>query len=268
MRTPLASALVLSVSALVAACSVAPEDAERTGTSHEALRRLGSLDDAPPVVIADPPPPPPSTPKPPKVNVTNLGDLVAVDAPPAACTPITRFDLRRKTRACEDLPGAYAENGSTYVPGTGGRFRVGHLLGPNAPASLAARACSYTWLPDACAAPDKAKLLVEADEDLDQRPDCAASPAACAVATANVATKAPSKIPNGPGRCDVCGFASSSTMWVVLPPEWHGFSYQLAGDTTLHNVFLDRSVDSPAVVEVDLGAPVADQDVGLQLAIE
>lgn len=268
-----ASLLLAASVALVGAC--ASNDAATdgpVGETQEALAR--QLVDRDGTLGSRPPPPPPK----PDAGVDAGGKWIkVVDVASGAVLATScekkRFDLRRKTRACEDLPGAYVENGVTFVPGAGGRFRVGRLLaGTTAPAALQAKACSFTWEPASCGAPDTAKLLVTTNEKLSPRPDaCLSRPGACGVVATLPSTRFPSVIPNGPGRCEVCGFATQRSMWVVLPPEWNGFSYQLAGEMTQRFVFLEPSAtpsDEPSVVEVDLGYDVADQDVSILPAIE
>ncbi|MDB4935720.1 MAG: hypothetical protein JWP87_2692 [Labilithrix sp.] len=278
MRTLLAASILAASSAvLLSACS-SPEqndstpgsESEDTRSTSEALARRG-VDTAPRgggLIIVDPVPDA-GGPK------GSSGGLVwnggAVFAPPTCIGTQVRYDVRRKSRTCEDLPGAYVDaNGATLVPGTGGRFRVGRLLeGTSAPDVFKAKACIYTWEPDACAGPDKGKLLIEAEEDLQERSsDCITNPASCGIKPASPSPyRVPHVIPNGPGRCEVCGFATNRSLWAVLPQNWSGFSYKLASDTTSHYVYNDRpaslvqSTDQSIGVEITLPADVADQDV-------
>lgn len=263
MRTAYAaSSLALSAVVLLSACSSSDPGVDDVDHASEALTVRGG---------GSPPPPPK---KKPTVTVP-IGGAFEVLADPPACSPKQRFDLRRKTRACENLPGAVKQGDVWFIPGAGGKFRVGQLLaGTSAPPALQQKACIYTWEPDVCAAPDKAKLLVEATENLLLRPSvCVTNPAACSVATTIPATHGPSINPNGGGRCEVCGYAGNHSMWVVLPPDWNGFRYQLAGSQTLNYVFLPAPAvgETPAsVVEVELGAGVnvAAQDLDLMQAFE
>jgi hypothetical protein len=283
MRTLFAaSTLALFAAVPLLACSSSnPLNAEDTSTTSEALARRGDLDPLPrkPVTV-DAGAPDTGTHdagyRGPfgNIQVPNVGVLSSEIPPP--CSPDERFDLRRKTRTCEDLPNAYVENGVTFVPGNGGRFRVGRLLtGTTAPPSLQNRACIYTWEnAGSCAAPDKAKLLVEATEDLSARPSiCVTNPAACVINNTLPATHPPHAVPNGPGRCEVCGLATNRSLWVVLPPQWRAFEYQLAGEQVSHFVFLDELPNPPAptddvvVLEVALPTDVAEQDVEIDPAV-
>lgn len=276
MRTLFAaSALVLFSTVVLSACSSAPDaSSEDTASTSEALAIRG-VDTAPPTKGTRPPPPlpPPDAGTPDPGPHHPLGGIVRggkadVLAQGDVCYPKTRFDLRRKTRSCEDLPGAYVQGGVTFVPGSGGKYRVGRLLaGTAAPAVLQARACIYTWEPDSCAAPDSSKLLLESTEKVAERPStCLTNPASCGITVTPPATHPPHSIPNGPGRCDVCGFGTNRTLWVVLPPTWSNFSYQLQGEQTNHYVFMseapvETSAEEPVVVEVELPYEVVDQDV-------
>jgi len=268
MRTLFAASLALLSAVLLSACSSSDPGSEDTDfeSTADPLSR-GSK------VVVDPPPPPP--PKGPKHVLPLHGGVLA--PPNAVCAGKQRFDLRRQTRSCEDLPGAYLQGGATLVPGTGGHFRVGRLLaGTSAPAVLQAKACSYTWEPDSCAEPDKSKLLVETAENLVERsPSCLTNPAACGPATAAPSPpRFPSVIPNGTGRCDVCGFGTGRSLWVVLPQYWPGFRFTLANESTPRYVYIDppadasQALDETTVVEVPLPFDVIDQDVSLVVAYD
>jgi hypothetical protein len=274
MRTLLAaSILAVSSAVLLSACSSAEptdEGGEGTASSSEALARRG-VDTAPTGggrIIVDPAPDAGVPPKGPKTPLNpRVGDLVLA---PACIGTQVRYDLRRQTRSCEDLPGAYVDNGATLVPGTGGHFRVGRVFeGTSAPEALKAKACIYTWEPDACAAPDTAKLLVEPTEDLLERTnECITNPASCGIKPASPSPfRVPHSIPNGPGRCEVCGFAANTSLWAVLPQNWSGISYRLAGQSTPTYVYNDRpaafvaTTDESVGVEIALPANVSAQDV-------
>jgi hypothetical protein len=278
MRTLLAASILAASSAvLLSACSGSESpidsqsDSEDTASTSEALARRGiatSPGAGGDLVIVDPAPDAGVPPKGPKALFPGIGDSVL--APPTCIGTKVRFDLRRTTRACEDLPGAYLENGVTLVHASGGHFRVGRLLdGTSAPDALKSRACIYTWEPDACAGPDKAALLVEATEDLQLRsPDCITNPASCGIKPATPSPfRVPHVIPNGPGRCEVCGYATNRSLWAVLPQNWSGFSYRLANESTTQYVYNDppaglvQSTDSSIGVEIALPADVAAQDV-------
>lgn len=282
MRTVLeASTLAMFSAVLLSACASADagasgsdSDARDTASTSEALARRGTGADAPSGnrVVVDPPPPPPS----PTSRFPQLAATPGVLAP--ICTAAARrFDLRRKTRTCEDLPGAYVADGATLVPGDGGHYRVGRLLaGTSAPAVIQAKACIYTWEPDSCAAPDTAKLLLETGEAPTERPaSCISDPASCGPSVVPASPfRVPRVIPNGPGRCEVCGFATNQTMWVVLPDGWRGFQYKLASEPAPRFVYLDPPADpaqAPAdatVIEVPLDTSVPDQDVSLAPAYQ
>lgn len=84
-------------------------------------------------------------PKTPSVILGGHGGVVRPTAVDPVCHGKERFDLRRATRSCEDLPGAYVKPGVMFVPGAGGRYRVARLLAAtSAPAALQAKVCSYT----------------------------------------------------------------------------------------------------------------------------
>jgi hypothetical protein len=270
MSSTRALAVVFASSSLffAAACSSAPDDSDAYESSEDGLSRRGVESDPP--VKTQPPPKPPKPPVKPPVVKPGAGVLDPVSPGGITCTA-TRHDLRRKSRTCEALPGAVVIGGVTYVPGTSGRFRVERLLaGTTAPEALLEKACIYTWEPDQCSAPDTSKLLVEPDEDLVVRSDaCSAGTNSCGVVTAPPTTKPPGVIPNGTGRCEVCGFAANRGMWVVLPAQWRGFQYQLAGEMQAKYVYLDVPPSTEAtVVSVDLGYDVAAQDVSIIPAIE
>ena len=277
MRTLLAaSTLAIFSAVLLPACASA--DSARSGTdadvdpggmasTSEALARRGI--GAPAAtgnqVIVDPPPPPSRFP--PLGAVATAGVLA-----PVCEAPARRFDLRRRSRSCEDLPGAVVVNGVTSIPGAGGHYVVGRLLeGTSAPPVLQAKACIYTWEPDSCAAPDVAKLLLEPGEAPTERPaSCISDPASCGPSVVPTAPfRVPHIIPNGPGRCEVCGFATNRSLWVVLPDGWRGFQYKLASASAPSFVYLDPPADpaqapaDPTVIEVPLGESVVDQDVSL-----
>ena len=280
MRTLFAASSLAVSAVLLAACSsesTSDPASEETASTSEALARRGiaTSPSAGGSVIVDPGP---GTGVPPKrrpgVFVPAGGGVLA---PPECVGTPQRFDLRRISRSCEDLPGAYVQNGATLVPGNGGHFRVARLLeGTSAPDALKAKACIFTWEPDACAAPDKAKLLVEPTEHLDERPaTCVTNPGSCGIKPAATAPyRIPHVIPNGSGRCEVCGFASNRSMWVVLPQYWRGFKFQLANQSVTQYVYIDppasavQSTDETTAVEVTLPDDVADQDVKLDPAYQ
>ena len=292
MRNHLAASTLAILSAvLLSACASndgagsadSADNADDTSSTSQALARRGSEPAASSGnhVIVDPPSPP-TPPTPPHFNGLGLAPGSVVLGPICAAPP-RRFDLRRKTRSCEDLPGATVVDNATLVPGVGGHYRVGRLLdGTSAPPVIQAKACIYTWEADDCAAPDTAKLLLETGEALTERPDiCITNPAACAPTVVPTSPfRTPHVIPNGPGRCEVCGFAADKSLWVVLPDGWRGFQYKLPTDTEPHFVYLNPpatpatsttpapTTPAPAttdttVIEVPLDASVADQDVSL-----
>ncbi len=251
----------LSLTSLVAAvavsaCSATPvDDVDQSG---DALSRRG----------VDPAPPPPAPPRPPRPP------HVVVPAQPAAeqiapCSGVVRFDVRRATRACEDLPGSAPSGDAVVVPGAGGHFVVGRLLaGTSAPQALQDRACSYTWVPDACAQPDVSKLLVEPREDLVRRPSiCASAPASCGFKSVPLTSVPPRAIPNGTGRCEVCGFAQGRSMWAILPSDWNGFRFTIHDESRF--VAGDQGAYLGGLVEVplDLDDELEGQDVELEPAI-
>jgi hypothetical protein len=261
MRTLLAAstcALFLAVPLVLSACAPSdPTFSEEASSTSEALAIKGAEVTPPPTKkkIALPP-----------VHGGNVGVY-----DPGPCSGKVRFDLRRATRSCEDLPGAYVEGGVTFVPGNGGRFRVGRLLaGTAAPAALQDKACSFTWEPTSCAPPDKAKLLLVPEpggERLQERTSaCLNDPAACKVVATFPGNHTPARffIPNGPGRCEVCGYASNRSLFVVLPPSLTGFDYRLAGEPVRY-VYLDAQTlsEEPSVIEVQLDHDVVDQDVSI-----
>lgn len=281
MRTLLAaSTLAMFTAVLLPACASADANGAGAGTdvdpgntasTAEALARRGSGVAAPTgnQGIVDPPPPPHH----PTLGVVATGGLLA----PVCEAPARRFDLRRRTRSCEDLPGAVTVNGVTTVPGTGGHYVVGRLLeGTSAPPVIQAKACIYTWQPDGCAAPDVAKLLLEPGEAPTERPaTCISDPASCGASVVPTAPfRVPHIIPNGPGRCEVCGFATNRSLWVVLPDGWRGFQYRLSSASAPSYVYLDPPADpaqapaDPTVIEVPLDESVVDQDVSLGAAYQ
>jgi len=286
MRNLLAASTLAILSAvLLSACASADstaaadgtDDANDTSSTSQALALRGTTTTATTTnqVVVDPPPPsPPPTYLPPHGLVTTGGLLAPLCSTPA---PTRRFDLRRKTRSCEDLPGAYVVDNTTFIPGNGGHYRVGRLLdGTGAPPVIQAKACIYTWEPDNCAAPDTSKLLLEPDEALTERPAiCISNPASCAPTVVPTSPfRVPHVIPNGPGRCEVCGFATNNSLWVVLPDGWTGFQYKLPTDTAPRYVYLDPST-TPAqattdatVIQVPLDATVVDQDVEVAPAFQ
>lgn len=258
MRTAFAaSTTALFTAVLLAGCASSDATSEDVDSTSDELAIRG-------IVVT----PPVKKVKPPLVG--GIGGGMVADPNPPACSSQARFDLRRKTRSCEDLPGAYVEGGVTFVPGTGGRYRVGRLLaGTAAPESIQAKACSYTWEPSTCVAPpDTAKLLVEPEpnERLHERPStCLTNPASCASVKVPETTRVPVSwfIPTGPGRCDVCGYAKDRSIFVVLPPYYRGFDYTLAGEPTRY-VFLDNAQSAePSIVEVQLDHDVLEQDVSI-----
>jgi hypothetical protein len=277
MRTLLAASILAASSAvLLSACASANPDApdgpdgEQTAETSEALvaRGAGSAASAGgDHVIVDPAPDPGV--KPPKQLGVHFGGGVL--APPTCIGTQVRFDIRRKTRSCEDLPGAYVDGtGAVLVPGTGGHFRVGRLLASTSvPETFKEKACMYTWEPDACAGPDKPKLLVEPGENLDERPaSCISNPESCAIKPATPEPfRIPHVIPNGPGRCEVCGFATNRSFFAILPTNM-SFSFRLANETTSRFVYVTQPpgvVDAAPVTLVEVALPydVADQDVDL-----
>lgn len=251
--------------------SGADVDPGDTASTSEALAPRGSgvTASSGDTVVVDPPP----RPHHPPLGAVAVGGLLA----PVCAAPARRFDLRRATRSCEDLPGAVVAGGVTSIPGTGGHYVVGRLLeGTSAPAALQAKACIYTWEPDTCAAPDVARLLLEPGEAPTERPaTCISNPASCGPSVVPTAPfRVPHVIPNGPGRCEVCGFASNRSLWVVLPDGWRGFQYRLTSASTPSFVYLDPPADpaqAPAdvtVIEVPLDESVVDQDVSLGAAYQ
>lgn len=193
-----------------------------------------------------------------------VGPIATVVAPSTQWCGTTRFDLRRLTRTCEDLPGAVVEAGVTYVPGASGRFAVERpLAGTSAPASLQDKTCAFTWEPVGCAPPDTSVLLVEEPADggareqlVPRAPGCHYLPGGCNISTP------PPKVdggnPTGLGRCEVCGFAANDHLWAVLPADWKSFSYW-AGD---QRRFVQLSAPQD-FYEADLGTSVQAQDVTL-----
>ena len=285
MRTLVAASTLAMFSAvLLSACASADSadsadstgadpDPNDTASTSQALARRGSgvAASSGDKVIVDPPPPPP--PRFPPLGIAPGSGLLA----PVCASPVRRFDLRRKTRSCEDLPGAYVAGGATLIPGAGGHYRVGRLLeGTGAPPVIQAKACIYTWEADGCAAPDTAKLLLEPGEAPTERPaTCISNPASCGPSVVPASPfRVPHIIPNGPGRCEVCGFATNRSLWVVLPDGWRGFQYKLASEPAPRFVYLDPPADpaqapvDATVIEVPLDAAVVDQDVSLSPAYQ
>lgn len=259
--------LALSLTAAlvgIGACTQTSGDAEDTGRVQDGLKRLDHVDEGREVRPLKPLHPiQPSQPGRPGVLAP---PSLSTYVPVPACS-LTRFDVRRLTRSCEDLPGAVVEGGNTYVPGEGGRFKVERpLANTTAPASLQQKTCSYVWEPAACGAPpDTARLLLEEPDPSDvekpfeqlvpRRPGCEQlGPGGC-----DVKTPAPAidgGIPTGLGRCEVCGFVSGNHLWAVLPADWKSFSYR-AGDVR-KSVQLTSSQE---FYEVELPTFVADQNV-------
>jgi hypothetical protein len=256
MRTRLATFSVLALLALTNACGT--DVGEDAASSADGLARVG-IEPAPPPVKRPPPPKPPIYDPP--VTVLDPGSTV--------CSPV-RFDVRRAVRSCEDLPGAVVENGVTFVPGTGGRFRVERILaGTTVPASIQAKTCSYTWEPQGCADVDKPKLLLAPNETLLQRPAKCLTPGKCGMKATLWSRKFPGRIPNGIGRCPTCGITSNNHLYAVLPEDGV-FRYQITdfgGTTTMYWIYTDElpatTVEDAVVVDIELPVPVPDQDVEL-----
>jgi hypothetical protein len=207
---------VLPLAMLVVACA-SSSDAEEADESTDALRRQ-DVDPSPPI----PKPKPDAG----KSDATIIKPPIA-PLNPGVLAPVepwcgeTRFDLRRVTRLCEELPGAFVENGVTYVPGTNGRFKVERTLATtSAPEAAKAKTCSFIWQPKQCGAvPDTDKLLIESPKEqiVPRLPGCQYLPPT----TSGCYFVAPpphvdGSIPTGLGRCEVCGFAANDHMWAVL----------------------------------------------------
>jgi hypothetical protein len=256
-RRPLLLASLFAAVA-VSACTSAPaDDVEESG---QTLSRRGTEPTPPPS-----PPRPPRPPRPPHVAVP--AEPVAEQTAP--CSGVVRYDVRRATRTCEDLPGS-APSGDTFVvPAAGGHFVVGRLLaGTSAPQALQAKACSYTWVPDACAQPDVSKLLIEAHEDLVRRPStCSNAPASCAFKAVPLTSVPPRAIPNGTGRCEVCGFAQGSYMWAILPSDWNGFRFSINGESRFVSGEQGAYLGGLVEVPLDFGYEVEGQDVEIDPAL-
>jgi len=230
--------------ATLVACA-APSDPDDAELSSDALRRQGQD-----------PPPPPTPKKPPKPPIAPVSPGVLEPVGPY-CGP-TRIDVRRVTRTCEELPTTFVENGTTYVPGTNGRFRIERTLAAtSAPEEAKSKTCTFTWEPSTCGAlPDTDKLLIQLPEQLVPRsPGCELMPQGCAIIAVPPPVK-PGSIPTGLGRCEVCGFAANDHMWAVLPPNWTSFSYvvgterrfiQLNASTAVYDVSLASSVNAQSL---------------------
>lgn len=240
-RRHLVFVIVAAATAWGLACAPASNDAAES--NDDALKTGGKVGPHRPLRPIDPAAP--------------IGTIVVG---PLSCD-VTRFDLRRVTRVCEDLPGAYVENGVTYVPGEGGRFEVRRTLaGTTAPPSLQEKTCTYTWQPQSCELPDTDKLLVEepTEQLVPRRPGCERlGPAGCMIKTPPPRVDA-GVIPTGLGRCEVCGFAADNHLWAVLPTDWTAFSYWAGGER--HYVELASPQD---LYMVELGSSVAPQNVTL-----
>jgi hypothetical protein len=252
MRRRLAAVFLtlLPLATLVVACASSNGD-DDADESSDALRRR-DVEPSPPV----PKPKPDSGIKPP---IAPIGPGVL--APPEPWCGETRFDLRRVTRTCEELPHAFVENGTTYIPGTNGRFKVERTLaGTSAPEEAKSKTCSYVWQPAKCGAlPDTDKLLIESPKEqiVPRLPGCQYLPPT----TPGCYFVAPlpqmdGSIPTGLGRCEVCGFAANDHMWAILPSEWTSFSYWAAGQRRF--VQLSSSQD---VYDTGLPSSVSAQDV-------
>lgn len=132
--------------------------------------------------------------------------------PPSYCSP-RRYVLRRlmTSPTCLGLPGIVTEtDGTKSLYGTGGRFRISTLpVAASAPAELKERSCGIVWERTCTggANPDLAKLALAPRESLVQS-DWA--------------------LFGGSGHCDVCGYATQTHMWAILP-GWRSFSYNVAG---------------------------------------
>ena len=239
MNSRLAS--LLAVLLAVPACATVPLDDEDTDTSSAALKRGGMDLDAPvkdvrPPKPLPPQPPPPQPPPPPKYPdvIGPIGPVVGVFE--AECAR-PRYDGRRTTRACTDLPGVTSDGTSHYLAGAGGKWKIDYVFPESVPANVRSRACSYTWTSEGstCHSPDKSVLLLDTEEEqaLQLRSAaCAANASSCEVAYLDIeairlAPGSPIFWPGG-GRCDVCGFVYGDRMYAVLPDYWSGFSYKLS----------------------------------------
>ena len=238
--------IALPLVTMLVACGASP-DADDAELSSDALRRRD---------VEPPPPPPKKPPKKPPIAVSPVDVL----APPEPWCGTTRIDLRRVNRTCEDLPGAFIENGTTYVAGESGRFKVERTLAAtSAPDDAKEKTCTFTWEPATCGAPPAtAKLLIELPEQLVPRsPGCEYMPMGCGIiAVPPEAT--PGSIPTGLGRCEVCGFAANDHMWAVLPSNWSSFSYVVGSERR----FVQLNASTP-VYEMNLAGSVGAQSFPL-----
>jgi hypothetical protein len=238
--------------ALAAACAPAADLDDVEVGSDALTRRLGAM--APPAPKTGGGGVRPPIVAPPLATAVDPGP-----ASPSWCGE-TRFDLRRVSRTCEDLPGAYLEGGKTFVPGNGGRFEVERTLaGTEAPPHFQARTCTYTWRPSSCAAPDTTKLLVEepTEQLVPRAPGCEYLPGGCSVKSPPPSVDG-GIIPTGLGRCEVCGFATGNHLWAILPADYSMFSYWAGNQRRV--VQLSASQE---IYEMDLGVSVPDQNVTL-----
>lgn len=255
--------VAVSASLLALGVACAPSSEEDAESSEAALARRGVDIDPPPPPKRDAGPKPPV--KPPLGTIGTIGTVGVIDVMPAPSTycGTVRYDLRRVTRTCEDLPGAFVDaDGSTYVPGTGGRFKVERSLAgdPSAPASFVSKTCAYIWESASCAEnpnPDLAKLLVEepTEQIVPRAPGCQFTPNGCDVKVPPPVVK-DGGIPTGIGRCEVCGFASQSQLWAVIPDGWTSFSYITNGERQFVQLNSSQSYYS-----APLPSSVAPQDV-------
>lgn len=253
-RTFVSASAALACLSLAACLATTHDGTEDVDSARGGLARR-DVDPPPPRPRTDAGTPPSPTGKPPIV----AGPVTTVFQTPERACPTTRYDIRRKNGVtCE----AY---GAPYVQGSGGRFAVKRLLdGTTAPDAIKATACSFTWEPaaPACGAPDTAALHVQVGEVLTERPRGvmrrATGTGTGPGGVPTIGPKPETVIPNGTGRCDVCGFASGRHMWAVLPQDDNRFYFQLSSYASPASITTDEYV-----VDVTLDQDVPDQDVTL-----
>ena len=198
----------------------------------------------------------------------------------ASCaTP--RYDGRRTTRACTDLPGVTTDGASHYLAGAGGKWKIDHVFPESVPANVRSRACSYTWISEGttCRSPDKSVLLLDAQEEQGlqlRSATCAANGASGDVAYLNIDAirLAPDTFvfwPGG-GRCDVCGFVNQDRMYAVLPDYWSAFSYSLSlGGPTFAPTETEFMVDvgdvNTGTMVIQLNASYPEQTISLRSVV-
>ena len=243
------SLFVFSASALLAlgamtACASSHEG-ETIGESESALKRKDIEQDEPRAPRdagtggADTSVPP----RPPTVVIQPLPPILVLQ--PTYCGDPKEFTLRRAMAGdtCSAIPNTVIEpNGNRYVYDTYGRYRIYAMPMPaSAPVEFRDRTCKITF-EKACSAPANAFSNPRATLSL---------------APTDSLVDANLHFYGGIGHCDVCGYASGSHMWAVLP--WDYFTFEIDSQQYTHEVAPELTV-----FEFELPTSVQPQDVRIR----